>query len=356
MTDRSMAKIHRRPSLAGAVALVLCALAFSIAPALAQTPKQACKEMRKVKLGVSVTPPNVVHTPVYVARGLGLFANRCIDAEIVEFEGGLSATNLVAVAQGGTIASMNATAIAQGMKAKQIWGMAPRLPQAYVVSEEIKAAGDLKGKRLSAAGGGVGSFNWVMGREVLKTAGLKVEDVQFISQGTAGRLPGLVAGQLNGVALHPEDVFLAQKEKPGVRVLVQLSDLLPKYFFNAYGAAESLLSRDRALVRDVVSALIEANRAIYTQKEKVIPVMAQATKKPPEAVTFAYDYLTKNCVWSVNSGFSRDRTEWSIDNAVENGDIQAHKKPTYEQVVDVKLGEEALKAVGGPTKIRGCGD
>jgi NitT/TauT family transport system substrate-binding protein len=356
MTDWSMAKIHRRSSLAGFVALVLWALAFSIAPALAQTPKQACKEMRKVKLGVSVTPPNVVHTPVYVARGLGFFANRCIDAEIVEFEGGLSATNLVAVAQGGTIASMNATAIAQGMKAKQIWGMAPRLPQAYVVSEEIKTAADLKGKRLSAAGGGVGSFNWVMGREVLKTAGLKVEDVQFISQGTAGRLPGLVSGQLNGVALHPEDVFLAQKEKPGVRVLVQLSDLLPKYFFNAYGAAESLLSRDRALVRDVVSALIEANRAIYTQKEKVIPVMAQATKKPPEAVNFAYDYLAKNCVWSVNSGFSRDRTEWSIDNAVENGDIQADKKPTYEQVVDVKLGEEALKAVGGPTKVRGCSD
>ncbi len=38
------------------------------------------------------------------------------------------------------------------------------------------------------------------------------------------------------------------------------------------------------------------------------------------------------------------------------GDIQADKKPTYEQVVDVKLGEEALKAVGGPTKVRGCGD
>jgi len=25
-------------------------------------------------------------------------------------------------------------------------------------------------------------------------------------------------------------------------------------------------------------------------------------------------------------------------------------------VVDIKLGEEALKAAGGPTKIRGCSD
>ena len=84
--------------------------------------------------------------------------------------------------------------------------------------------------------------------------------------------------------------------------------------------------------------------------------MAEATKKPPEAVSYAYDYLTKNCVWSVNTGFVRERTDWTIDNAIENGDIQADKKPTYEQLVDVKLGEEALAAVGGPTKIGNCGD
>ena len=177
--------------------------------------KAPCKEMRKVKLGVSVSPPNVVHTPIYVARDLGIFKSHCIEAEIVEFEGGASAANLAAVTQGQALATINATAIAQGLKAKQIWGMAPRLPQAYMVSEEIKTAADLKGKRLSATGGGVGGLNWVMGREVLKTAGLKVEDAQFISAATAGRLPGLLAGQINGVALHPEDVIWLRKKNRG---------------------------------------------------------------------------------------------------------------------------------------------
>ncbi len=347
------------PTLCRVVSLALlaaCAIASDRPPAAAQAARPACKEMRKVKLGVSVSPPNVVHTPVFVARALGLFANRCIEAEIIEFEGGLSATNLTAVARGDAMAAMNATAIAQGLKAKQIWGMAPRLPQAYVVSEEIKTAADLKGKRLSAAGGGVGSFNWVMGREVLKTAGLRAEDAQFVSQGTAGRLPGLLSGQLSGVALHPEDVFLAQRQKPGVRILVQLSDLMPKYFFNAYGAAESVIARDRGLVRDTVSALIEANRTIYRERQRVVPIMVEATKKSPEAIDFAYGYLTRNCVWSVNTGFSKERTEWSIDNAVENGDIQPDKRPSYEQVVEIKLGEEALAAVGGPTKIGSCSD
>ena len=326
-----------------------------VGPAAAQA-KAPCKEMRKIKFGISVSPPNVVHTPIYVARSLGIFAKYCIDAEIVEFEGGASAANLASVVQGQALATINAVAIAQGLKAKQFWGMAPRLPQAYMVSEEIKTAADLKGKRLSATGGGVGGLNWVMGREVLKTAGLTVDDAQFVSSATAGRLPGLIAGQVNGVALHPEDVYLAQKEKPGLHVLVDLAMLMPKYFFNAYGAAESILVKDRAMVRAVATALIETNRVIYNQKERVIPIMIEATKKPPEGVSFSYDYLVKNCVWSVNTGFSRERTEWSIDNGVENGDIQADKKPTYDQVVDVKLGEEALKAAGGPTKIKGCAD
>ena len=335
--------------------LALSWMVFNVSTAAAQ-PKAPCKEMRKIKLGVSVSPPNVVHTPIYVARALGMFASHCIDAEVVEFEGGASAANLAAVTQGQALATINAVAIAQGLKAKQIWGMAPRLPHAYMVGEEIKTAADLKGKRLSATGGGVGGFNWVMGREVLKTAGLTVDDAQFVASATAGRLPGLIAGQVNGVALHPEDVYLAQKEKPGLHVLVDLSKLMPKYFFNAYGAADSLLAKDRSMVRDVVTALIETNRLIYRQKEKVIPTMVQATQKPQEAVAFAYDYLVKNCVWSVNTGFSKERTEWVIQNGIDNGDIQPDKRPTYDQIVDVKLGEEALKAAGGPTKIGGCGD
>src|SRR6266508_2374554 len=274
---------RKRLILAVRAALILIAAMTGIIAKVGTVAAQAkapCKEMRKIKIGVSVAPPNVVHTPVYVARDLGIFKSRCIDAEIVEFEGGSSAANLAAVTQGQAVASINATAISQGLKAKQIWG----------------------------------------------------------------------------VALHPEDVHLAQKEKPGLHVLVDLSKLMPKYFFNAYGAADSMLAKDRAMVRDVATSLIEANRVIYNQKEKVIPIMVEATKKPQEAVSFSYDYLVKNCVWSVNTGFSRERTEWSIDNGIENGDIQADKKPTYDQVVDVKLGEEALKAAGGPTKIRGCGD
>jgi hypothetical protein len=191
---------------------------------------------------------------------------------------------------------------------------------------------------------------------VLKTANLTVDDVQFISQGTAGRLPGLVSGQLDGVALHPEDVYLAQKQKPGVHVLISLADLVPLYYFNAYGVSDDFLARDHDLVRDAVASLMEANRAIYQSKDSVIPVMIEATDKPKDAVEFAYDTLTKGCIWSVNTGFSRERTEWSVQNSINNGDIEAGKKPTYDQIAAQSLGDEALASLGGPTQIGGCKD
>jgi ABC-type nitrate/sulfonate/bicarbonate transport system substrate-binding protein len=223
-----------------------------------------------------------------------------------------------------------------------------------MVPGDVKSAADLKGKRLSATGGGVGGFNWRMGREVLKSAGLTEADAQFIPSPTAGRLPGLIAGQIDGVALHPEDVFIARKQKDSLHPLVQLADLMPLYMFNAYGASLDWIAKDRALLRDTVAAMIEANRTIYKDRDKVVPIMVDATKKPKDAVEYAWEIETKNCIWSVNTGFTAERTQWSIDNSVANGDIAADKKPTVAQVANMKLAEEAVEIAGGRVTIGKC--
>ncbi len=313
-----------------------------------------CPTMRKINVGVAVAPPNVVHTAPYVAKELGLFAKRCIDATIIQFEGGQSATANAAAVQGSAIISVSDVAVGNGMKVQQFWGLAPRMPQAYMVAPDVKTAKDLKGRRLSATGGGVGGFNWRMGREVLKTAGLGVEDVQFISAPTAGRLPGLVAGQIDGVALHPEDVFLAKKQKPTLNLLVQLVDLMPSYQFNSYGASLDWIARDRPLLRDTAAAMIEANRTAYRDKAKVIAIIAKATEKPVDVVDYAIDVLTKNCVWSVNGGFDPERTAWTIENSIENGDVPKDKRPAVEQVANLALAKEAVEAAGGPVTIGAC--
>jgi NitT/TauT family transport system substrate-binding protein len=340
----------RSKAVIGAAAFVLGALA--VTPALAEGCTGA---MRKINVGVAVAPPNVVHTAPFIAKALGFFAKRCVDANIIQFDGGAAGTSVTAVGQGSAISNLPDTAIAQGLKARQIWGLAPRPPQAYVVSADIKTAADLKGKRLSAAGG-IGGFNWLVGRAALREGGLTVDDAQFISQGTAGRLPGFVAGQIDAVALHPEDLHIVQQKKPGAHVLAMVSDLWPKYSFNAYGAADAMIVRDHDLLRDTLAAMIEANRAIYGDKDKVIPIIMKATQKPRDAVEFAIGVLTKNCILSVNSGFVRERTEWTHQNNIDIGDIPPEKKLTFDQIADHALAEEAVASLGGPVTINTCKD
>lgn len=341
----------------GGLALAGCILVAdpSLNPASAQGAKP-CATMRKINIGVSVAPPNVVHTSPYVAKELGIFAKHCIDANIIQFDGGQSPAAKAAAAQGTALVSVSDIAVGNGVKVQQIWGLAPRMPQAYMVAEDIKKAADLKGKKLSAVGGGVGGFNWVMGREVLKTAGLKVEDANFIASATAARLPGLVSGQIDAVALHPEDVYLAQKQKASLHVLVQLADLLPNYMFNAYGASTDWIARERDLMVDAVAAMIEANRAMYKDEAAVVPIIMKATGKPKEAVEFSRKVLIGNCVWSVNEGFTTERTQWSINNNVENGYVPAEKKPTVEQVSNMKLASDAVAKAGGRVTIGKCKD
>ena len=339
------------------IAALICGAVWLAGGVTSADAQANCQEgLRKINVGVAVSPPNVVHTTPYVAKELGLFAKHCVDANIIQFDGGESPAATAAVAQGTAISNVNDVAIGRGMKARQLWGLAPRPPQVYAVAESIKTAADLKGKRLSAAGGGVGSFNWRMGREVLRSANLDVADVQFISQGTAGRLPGLVAGQLDAVALHPEDMYLAMKQKPGLHALTSISDLLPLYMFNAYGGSNDFVGRDRALIRDTLAAMIEANRLIYRDKDRVVPIMVEATQKPRDAVEYAWERDTRNCVWGINEGFDPARTSWTIDNNVEVGDIERAHKPTLAQVFDLDFAREAVAAAGGRTTIGNCTD
>src|SRR5437868_11603737 len=126
-----MTWIVQKKLMLGVAAVALTAAASTGASA------QTCPTMRKINIGVSVAPPNVVHTSPYIAKELGFFAKRCIEANIIQFEGGQSATSNAAAAHGSAIISVSDVPIGRGLKVQQFWGLAPRMPQAYVVAPEV---------------------------------------------------------------------------------------------------------------------------------------------------------------------------------------------------------------------------
>ena len=61
----------------GKTSLLLATAAVALIAASHDASAQQCTTMRKINIGVSVAPPNVVHTSPYVAKELGYFAKRC---------------------------------------------------------------------------------------------------------------------------------------------------------------------------------------------------------------------------------------------------------------------------------------
>jgi NitT/TauT family transport system substrate-binding protein len=137
-------------------------------------------------------------------------------------------------------------------------------------------------------------------------------------------------------------------------VLIEISELVPDFVYNMYGVNTDWRARDRALLRDTIAAMIEANRAIYREKDKVIPIMVQASEKPKDAVEYAWEMNTKNCIWGINEGYDEKRTQWTIDNNVEVGDIDKDHKPTPAQVFNLAFAKEAVEAAGGRMTIGKC--
>src|SRR5262249_61783040 len=90
-------------------------IAGSGAPqSLAQIAPNCSGPLRKINIGVAVAPPNVVHTAPYVAKALGFFAKRCIDAHMIQFDGGAAGTSVTAVGQRSGISNLPDSAIAHG--------------------------------------------------------------------------------------------------------------------------------------------------------------------------------------------------------------------------------------------------
>jgi hypothetical protein len=56
----------------------------------------------------------------------------------------------------------------------------------------------------------------------------------------------------------------------------------------------------------------------------------------------------------VNEGLEEKRTQWSIDNSIENGDIKPETKPTVEQVANIALAREAVEKAGGRKTFGKC--
>ena len=154
-----------RTRLAFMTLIILAALA-PVDLAVAQAPR------RTLVIGMPVTPPNLPHIGVYIAKELGYFDEEGITVDVAGFESGLQSLR-GGVAGGVDILRARSEpvirAITRGATIRSIFSYSHRLTVVMVAQESIRRPADLRGKNLGIQE--VGAFREVMTQAVLRSAG-----------------------------------------------------------------------------------------------------------------------------------------------------------------------------------------
>jgi NitT/TauT family transport system substrate-binding protein len=302
-----------------------------------------------IVFGGAVTPPNMVHLAPYVAKDMGFFDEVGLEVEMKSFEGGVSAL------RGGMSGGLDVVAtssdplfaaIQQGAPVKAIGTYAPKLSVVLMAVPEVKTAADLKGKKIGIQG--VGGFADVMSRLVLAGASVAPTDVQFIDVATAARVTSMAGGQTDAAVLHVDQYYTALGVNPNFNVLAKMWELVPDWWYSAFVATDDVRTQKREAMVRFMTAVIKAQRFMYTNPVETKKVAVDNTKEKPDVIDKAYDDLSKGGVWSVNDGMPQKLIDYTITKEVEIGTIKADNKPTYESIVDKSIVEEAIKRNGGP--------
>ncbi len=335
-----MSQRHRASVLAVMTIVILAALA----PAgitVAQAPR------RTLVIGMPVTPPNLPHLGVYVAKDLGYFDEEGINLELAAFESGLQSL------RGGVSGSVDIlgassepviAAISRGAKIRSIFSYAHRLTVVMAAQESIRRPADLRGKNLGIQE--VGAFREVMTRAVLHSAGLTQQDVNYVPVSSAGYITALIGNKIDTAILHIDQAYMARTKKASLHPLVPLWEIMPSYWYGTFSTTEELLRKDSDLLARAVAAIIKAHRFMYRNKERTLDLASKHTGYPKEVLGPAYDALAAAKVWPVNDGMPAEMVQVTINKMVEIGLLKENEKPKVEHVVDRGPANAALAKLG----------
>jgi len=300
-----------------------------------------------LRIGIPVTPPSIAHIGPFVAKELGYFNEVGLDVDILQFDSGVRATQ--ALVSGGVDAILSSSepviiGIARGADLKIIYSFSHKLTVVMVAADRIRTLQALKGARMGVQE--VGAFREILSRAVLIKAGLTPQDVQYVSIGSAGYIPALVAGRIDTAVLQADQTAEILRSARGLRILVRYWDLLPDYWYGAYAVKEDQLRTNMDVLTNMVKAIITAHRALYTDRKLAVDVITKYTGFPRPVAEQAYAFLVQGGAWPVNDGIPKRMIDYTVDRLVEWDLLKAAEKPSYARLVDRRPSSFALREMG----------
>jgi NitT/TauT family transport system substrate-binding protein len=325
-------------------ALAAIAAVASVSAAAAPSAKKA--NLIKVRVGLALIPPKMTFIGFYVALDKGFFKRNGLDVKLMSEGDGvksLRGTAAGAFDMAGTSADDVIAAAAQGGGLSSVWGYAMPLDTAVVADQSVKTVADLKGKKIGITD--PGGFSDVQVRAVLAQNHIPAAQASIISfSSRSAFVPAIVSGQINAAPFHVDDAYVAQAQDPNLHVVAAVYKSLPNWWYGSLAVTNTYKASHQETIAKFITAMIQADRWIYSHKAQTIAVGVKETQEPKAAVTAAYTFLKKAHEWTVNDGLEQKRVMFTMRYEHKLGQIP--KVPAYTDVADTSIVNGVLGVLG----------
>src|ERR1700737_735086 len=199
----------------------------------------------------------------------GLWRNEAIDAKIIGFTAGLTATQAVA---GGSLDAAcdgftsSVSAIARGSPAKTVYSVNADNTYVIVTRDTINKPEELRGKKWAITQ--MGAISQTYAALWLSKKGLPDGSVDWIPiGGTAARARALIANQVDAALLTAGEWIRVQQQK-GIHVLATLSDSVPPLPLEICVVTTKMINEHPDVVQGFVNAMLNSARHPRTPEGK----------------------------------------------------------------------------------------
>jgi len=244
------------------------------------------------KLVVAYASPAATFCPGWIAKREGIFSKYGLDVEMVLMQGAsmympaLASGNIQVIYGGGTAVSR---AIATGGFDLTVIATETRyVPLRLMVNPAIQSPSQLKGKKLGAGQAGLDEYATILYLERIGLAPNKDVQLVYLAGGVPSRAAAMKQGLIDGVAVNPPNEY--ELEKAGYRELANFLDLKMPYAGVPHTVTRSFREKNRRLVEDYMTGVIEGMQIFRTNREKAYKAIFELTRQnDPVLLERTYD-------------------------------------------------------------------
>ena len=307
-------------------------------------------QVGELTVGTIGSPPIVSMIQPYVALEEGFYDKYGVDVTIRDMETGLDAARAVETGDLDIAYSPTGpvlTLYGAGVPVTAVWGWDALDWFIGSANPDVQSCEDLEGEAI--AGDSVGGARYSVMEIILDSCGLTVDDVDFVALAGRAALEGVAAGSVDTAVLHIEDQYRIEELAPDreLHVIEWLEDVDPEQHYLMVWGQPDVIEENREEAVRFLAATIESLRWMHDDAnyDRLVEI-GTVTGDSPEVLEQAFpDFFEIEWYPLDRDGLPEDKIQATIDEQVRLENIPEGEEPSYEDIVDLSLYEEAWDLV-----------